>query len=125
MYLLTQQCTVLTLVGQLAYTARDMSVTIIVIESDGAVARQNLKEAMPKSVRESLDAVGKAVEMESGEQMRDKLPGGFPREFVIKEEILVFPDDEDDDDTKRAKKTKKRLNNMRNNIVRKTIPGNV
>lgn len=101
-----------------------MSVTIIVIEGDGAESRKKLKEAMPKSVRESLDAVGRDVEMESGEQMRDKLPAGFPREFVIKEEILVFPDEKEDAPTKANKRMKKRINSMRNDLVRKTIPGN-
>ena len=98
-----------------------MSVTIIIIEGDGAIARKKLKDAMPESVRESLDQVGKDVEMESGEQIRDKLPEGFPREFVIKEEVLVFPEEEED---VKKKKTKKRINNMRNNIVRKSVPGN-
>ena len=43
-----------------------MSVTIIIIEGDGAEKRKKLKDAMPTSVREALDDVGRDVEMESG-----------------------------------------------------------
>ena len=98
-----------------------MSVTIIIIEGDGAVARKSLKDKMPASVREALDSVGRDVEMESGEQLRKKLPEGFPDEFVVPEEVLVFPEEEED---VKKKKTKKRINVMRNNIVRKSQPGN-
>lgn len=102
-----------------------MSVTIIIIEEgDGAVSRKKLKEAMPEQISKALDDVGKKVEMESGEQMRDKLPPGFPREFVVKEEILVFPDEEEDETTQHKKKSRKRMMEIRNKIIRKSIAGN-
>ncbi len=107
-----------------------MSVTIIILEGDGAtpspsadnaVARKKLKDRMPESVREALDAAGRDIEMESGEQIRRKLPKGFPDEFVVPEEVLVFPEEEED---VKKKKTRKRINVMRNNIARKNQPGN-
>ena len=108
--------------GNYGYTVVDMSVTIIIIEGDGATARKKLKEKMPISVREALDSVGRDVEMESGEQMRRKLPEGFPDEFVVPEEILVFPPERGESEL--SKSGKRRLKSLRNKLVRKTQPGN-
>ena len=99
-----------------------MSVTIIIIEGDGATARKNLKDKMPKSVREALDSIGHDVEMESGEQLRRKLPEGFPDEFVVPEEVLVFPAEKGESEL--AKTGKRRLKNLRNKLIRKIQPGN-
>ncbi len=109
--------------GYYGYNGSEMSVTIIIIEGGpGAVERKRLKDKMPASVREALDSVGRDVEMESGEQMREKLPEGFPDEFVIKEEILTFPEEPGESELKT--KGKRRIKQLRNKLIRKTQPGN-
>jgi hypothetical protein len=97
-------------------------ITIIVIESAGAETRKRLKKAMPAQVRESLDAVGRDVDMESGEEIRDKLPAGFPRLFVVPEEVLVFPADEEEPDS--TKKRRRRMKELSTKLRRKKLPGN-
>ena len=99
-----------------------MTITIIVIESEGAEIRKRLKKAMPAQVRESLDAVGKEVDIESGEEIRDKLPAGFPRRFVVPEEVLVFPDEEPEDEVK--VKRRKRMKDLNTKSRRKRTAGN-
>ncbi len=98
-------------------------VTIIIIEGDSAVARKKLKDAMPKSVRESLDAVGKDVDMDDAKTIRDKLPEGFPREFVVPEEVLFFPDEEDDEPPE-TKKRRRRMKELNTKLRRKGVAGN-
>lgn len=98
------------------------NITIIVIESEGAELRKRLKKAMPKNIKDTFDAIGRDVDMESGEEIRDKLPEGFPRRFVVPEEVLVFPPDEEE-----PEQTKKRRRNMRDlntKSLRKKLPGN-
>lgn len=94
-------------------------ITIIIMEN-GAETRKRLKAALPPSMRESLK--GREVEMESGEQLRDKLPEGFPRKFVVPEEVLVFPDEAEEPEPQR--KRRRRLREMSLKSRRKKLPGN-
>ncbi len=90
-------------------------VTIIII--DGSESRKNLKAAMPESIRKVFDSVGRDVEMESGEQIKDKLPAGFPRAFVQLEEVLFFPPSEEESEpTKKRRRGMRELNNRRRRI---------
>jgi hypothetical protein len=95
---------------------------IIIINIEGQEARKRLKKLMPRQVRESLDQVGRDVEMESGEELRDKLPEGFPRRFVVPEEVLVFPAEEEEPET--TKKRRRRMRDLNRKIRRKKTPGN-
>ncbi len=99
-----------------------MSVTIIVIDGDGATQRSNLKDKMPAQVREALDAIGKDVAMSSGEDVRRQLPAGFPDKFVVPEEILFFPDEKQESPAN--VKARKRLNDRLQKMIRKSLPGN-
>ncbi len=99
-----------------------MSVTIIIIESAGGTARKKLKESMPAQVREALDAVGRDVDMESGEQLREGLARGFPNKFVVPEEVLTFPPDEEEPES--TKKNRQRMRELNNKLRRKKLPGN-
>ena len=96
-------------------------ITIIVIESKGAEMRKRLKKAMPESIRQTFDEIGRDVDMESGESIRDKLPPGFPRTFIVPEEILVFPVEEKDEVLVQRRKQIKEVNTKRR---RKRTPGN-
>ena len=96
-------------------------ITVIIIESEGAAQRKRLKETMPTQVREALNSAGLDVEMESGEELRKKLPRGFPDKFVVPEEVLVFPAEEED---KVNAKRRRRMRDMNNSTRRKKLPGN-
>jgi hypothetical protein len=96
-------------------------ITIIVIESGGE-ARKRLKKSMPPQVRAALDQVGRDVDMESGEELRDGLAAGFPRKFVVPEEVLVFPPEEEEPET--TKLRRRRMKDLNNRLRRKRLPGN-
>lgn len=93
---------------------------------DGSEARKNLrkglKKFMPKNLRESFDQAGVDVDMESGEEMRENLPEGLPREFVVPEEVLVFPAEKGDSET--TKKRRRRMRDINNRLKSKKTPGN-
>jgi hypothetical protein len=95
---------------------------IIIINIEGHEARKRLKKLMPRQVRGALDQIGRDVEMESGEELRDKLPEGFPRQFVVPEEVLVFPQEEDEPET--TKKRRRRMRDLNRELRRKKTPGN-
>ena len=96
-------------------------ITIIIIEGKGPAMRKRLKEAMPESMRKTFDEIGRDVDMESGEEFRDKLPPGFPRKFVVPEEVLVFPAEEKDEVLAQRRKQIREVNTKRR---RKRTPGN-
>lgn len=96
-------------------------IIIINIES-GAEGRKQLKKLLPVSMQKSLNDAGVDVEMESGEQLRDKLPEGFSRAFVVPEEVLVFPTAEKEPEERAS--MRKRLKAMSLKNRRKKQPGN-
>ena len=91
----------------------------LVVSACSASAKTEKKRSTSKNVKkiELKGEKGKLVIEGSGL----KLPKGFPDEFVVPEEVLVFPEEEED---VKKKKTRKRINVMRNNIARKNQPGN-
>jgi hypothetical protein len=95
---------------------------IIIINIEGPEARKRLKKLMPPQVRAALDQVGRDVDMESGEELREGLAEGFPTKFIVPEEVLVFPPDEEEPDGK--KKRRRRMRDLNNQMRRKKLPGN-
>lgn len=95
-------------------------INIFIIEGPGE-ARKRLKKLLPPQVRKSLDQAGLEVDMESHEELRDKLPAGFPRKFTVPEEVLVFPSTKENLNLKEGRK---KLRDLRNSAARKKIPGN-
>jgi hypothetical protein len=96
----------------------DINIFII----DGAELRKKLKKLMPAQVREALDQSGRDVELESAEEIREKLPAGFDKRFVVPEEVLVFPDEEEEPDG--TKKRRRRMRELNTKLRRKKLPGN-
>ncbi len=97
------------------------SINIFIIKNAGE-ARKRLKKLMPPQVRSALDQIGRDVDIESGEEIRDKLPGGFDRRFVVPEEVLVFPAEEEE--PKRTKQRRQQMKDLNNRLRRKRLPGN-
>lgn len=100
----------------------DINIFIIERGGGGREVRQRLKKLMPAQVREALDQAGRDVDMESGEELRDKLPKGFDRRFVVPEEVLVFPADEEEPEG--TKKRRRRMKELNQKLRRKRMPGN-
>ncbi len=85
-------------------------------------ARKRLRSTLPAQVQESLHQSGREVELESGEELRDKLPEGFPRKFIVPEQVLFFPDEEGESNT--TKKRRRQMKNLNNRLRRKKTAGN-
>jgi hypothetical protein len=94
-------------------------INIFIIEN-GSETRKQLKKLLPPTLQKSLE--GHEVEMESGEQLRDKLPEGFPRAFIVPEEVLVFPSEEDEPAVRKTRRRQMKDINLKNK--RKKIAGN-
>ncbi len=95
----------------------------IIINIEGVEAnRKKLKKLMPTALKESLDSAGVEVELQSAEEVREKLPAGFDKRFVVPEEVLVFPTEEGESDM--AKKRRRRMKELNQTNRRKKIPGN-
>ena len=85
-------------------------------------ARKRMKGLLPPQVRKSLDQAGLEIDMESNEELREKLPAGFPSKFTVPEQILFFPPEEEEPEA--TKKRRRQMRELNNRLRRMKVAGN-
>lgn len=96
-------------------------INIFIVQSPEEI-RKNLKKLMPESMRKQFDKQGLNVEMESGEQLNEKLPPGMPKAFVVPEEVLTFPSEPGELESNRNRR--RRIRDLNLKTRRERLPGN-